>query len=140
MRLGCRGGRPGSPFTVSLRSAERAWRHMRVFEFQTNVSSGPCTGPTKHVPGGPDGTGTCWPGPDNTGPNRPESSMAAYSGPCTITSPNTVIDSKVIRCSSIGVGPGASGLVIKNSYIYGSVPQSSGSQRRSASRTRSRRK
>ena len=52
--------------------------------------------------------------------------MSAYSGPCNITSANTVIDSKVIRCS-ITVGPGASGLVIKNSYIYGSVLQSSGS-------------
>ena len=45
--------------------------------------------------------------------------MAAYTGPCNITVANTVIDSKVIRCSDIAVN--ASGLVIKNSYIYSYV-------------------
>src|SRR5262245_51258905 len=86
---------------------------------QASVAPGPCRGPTNHAPGGPDGTGTCWPGPANTGPDVAETSMAAYSGPCNVTSANTVIESKVIRCNIV-VGPGASGLVIRNSYIFGS--------------------
>ena len=50
--------------------------------------------------------------------------MSAYSGPCKITAADAVIDSKVIRCD---ITVGASGLVIKNSYIYGSVLQEGGS-------------
>jgi hypothetical protein len=50
--------------------------------------------------------------------------MSVYSGPCDITAANTVIDSQVIRCN---ITVGASGLVIKNSYIYGSVLQNGGS-------------
>jgi hypothetical protein len=53
--------------------------------------------------------------------------MATYSGSCTITAANTTIDSKVVNCSPLVVGPNASGLVIKNSYIKGGVIQTSGS-------------
>jgi hypothetical protein len=80
-----------------------------------------CATTTSHVPDGPDGFGGCWPGPSNTGPSAAESSMAAYSGSCTITAANTTIDSKVINCSPLSVGSGASGLVIKNSYVKGGV-------------------
>jgi hypothetical protein len=76
-------------------------------------------GTVKHVPGGYDGMGGCWPGPDNTGPNAVESSMAAYTGSCTISTANTTIDSKVINCSPLEVN--ASGLVVKNSYLKGGV-------------------
>jgi hypothetical protein len=44
--------------------------------------------------------------------------MSAYSGPCTITTPNTVMDSKVIRCD---ISSRSTGLVIRNSYVYGEV-------------------
>ncbi|HSX42782.1 MAG TPA: hypothetical protein VLF59_01715 [Candidatus Saccharimonadales bacterium] len=80
-----------------------------------------CASSTSHVPDGPDGMGGCWPGPSNTGPNAAAGSMATYSGSCTITAANTVIDSKVINCSPLNVGSGASGLIIKNSYVNGGV-------------------
>ena len=88
---------------------------------------GSCAVGTQHVPDGPDGMGGCWPGPSNTGPNAAESSMSAYTGSCTINSPNVTIDSKVVNCSPVFVGSSASGLVIKNSYVKGGVIQSSGS-------------
>lgn len=86
-----------------------------------------CAITTPHVPDGPDGMGGCWPGPANTGPNAAQSSLAAYTGSCTVTAPNTVIDSKVINCSPLIVGSSASGLIIKNSYVLGGVIQNSGS-------------
>ena len=45
--------------------------------------------------------------------------LTAYTGPCTITTPNTVIDSKLITCGTLS--PRASGIVIRNSRIVGSV-------------------
>ena len=80
-----------------------------------SVAANSCATQTQHIPDGPDGSGGCWPGPSNTGPNAPESSMSQYSGSCNITAANTVIDSKVINCSPAFVGTTASGLVIKNS-------------------------
>lgn len=85
------------------------------------ASSGGCAISTPHVPDGPDGMGGCWPGQSNTGPSVPKASMAAYTGPCTITTPNVTIDSKVINCSPLTVGSNASNLIIKNSYLMGGV-------------------
>jgi hypothetical protein len=81
-----------------------------------------CTVSTQHVPGGPDGNGACWPGVDNTGPNAAASSMSTYTGSCTISVANTVIDSKVVNCRTIVVA--ASGFVLKNSYLNGGIVQS----------------
>lgn len=92
----------------------------------TTLAQSACGAPA-NTPGGADPFGGCFPGPNNTGPNAPQSSMAAYTGPCTVTTPNTVIDSKVVNCSPLVVDPGASGLMIKNSYIMGGVIQNSGS-------------
>ena len=85
-----------------------------------------CAATTPGVPDGPDGQGGCFPGPVNTGPNAPQSTMTAYTGPCTISTPNVTIDSKVINCG-IRLQSGASGFTIKNSYLYGAVQQASGS-------------
>jgi hypothetical protein len=82
-----------------------------------------CTGSVPNTPDGPDGMGSCFPGPDNTGPDAPQSSMPAYTGPCSINTPNVTIDSKVIKCSILYVESGAGGLMIKNSYILGGVIQ-----------------
>jgi hypothetical protein len=79
-----------------------------------------CTG-AQHSPGGSDGAGGCWPGSNNTGPNAAESSMSVYTGSCTISAANTTIDSKVINCSPLLVGVGASGLLVKNSYVKGGI-------------------
>jgi hypothetical protein len=83
-----------------------------------------CSSSTSHVPGGPDGNGGCWPGVDNTGPNAAASSMSTYTGSCTISAANTVIDSKVVNCRTIVVA--ASGFVLKNSYLNGGIVQSGG--------------
>jgi hypothetical protein len=78
-------------------------------------TSGPCSGAANHVPGGPDGTGTCWPGPGNTGVPA-GTVLTTYTGPCTITTANTVIDSKIINCSD-GLGVLAANVTIKNSKV-----------------------
>jgi hypothetical protein len=90
------------------------------------VSAGGCAVSTPNVPDGPDPWGGCMPGPSNTGPNAPESSMTAYTGSCTVTAANVVIDSKIVNCSPLTVASSASGLVIKNSYLKGGVIQDSG--------------
>lgn len=82
-----------------------------------------CATTTPHVPDGPDGMGGCWPGPSNTGPNALEADMASYSGPCTITASNTVIDSKVVHCATLLIAAGAQNVLIKNSYVLGGVIQ-----------------
>jgi hypothetical protein len=67
------------------------------------VSSGACAGRAKDVPGGPDGSGRCWPGPDNTGVPA-GTTLTDYTGQesepgvCTITTPNTTIDRKIVNC------------------------------------------
>jgi len=85
---------------------------------------GACDTTTPNVPGGPDGNGGCFPGLANTGPNAAASTMAVYTGSCTISVANTVIDSKVVNCRTIVVA--ASGFVLKNSYLNGGIVQSSG--------------
>jgi hypothetical protein len=80
-----------------------------------------CAVATLHVPDGPDGSGGCWPGPNNTGV-PPGTTLTPYTGPCTITTANVVIDSKTINCDIV-VASGASGLIIKNSQVNGSVGQ-----------------
>lgn len=71
-----------------------------------------------NVPGGTDPAGGCWPGPNNTGVPT-GTTLTAYTGPCTITADNTVIDSKTINCSPIEIQ--AKAVVIKNSKINGQV-------------------
>jgi hypothetical protein len=88
-----------------------------------NVPGG-CASTAANVPDGSDGRGGCFPGPANTGPNKPASSLATYTGSCTINAANTVIDSKVVNCRTIDVR--ASGFVLKNSYLNGAIVQSSG--------------
>jgi len=83
-----------------------------------------CASTTSNVPDGADGKGGCFPGPANTGPSAPASSMGTYAGPCTITGANTVIDSKVVNCRTIDVR--AAGFVLKNSYLNGGIVQSGG--------------
>lgn len=90
------------------------------------VPPGACASSTPNVPDGPDGKGGCFPGVSNTGPNAPAASMATYTGSCNITAANVVIDSRVVNCD-LRLASGASGFVLRNSYLFGSVSQSSGS-------------
>ena len=70
-----------------------------------------------NTPGGPDPWGGCWPGAANTG--VPSGTvLSTYSGPCTITAANTVIDSKIVNC---GLTIRAAGVRITNSKINGTI-------------------
>jgi hypothetical protein len=89
----------------------------------TTPQAGTCASSTRNVPDGPDGRGGCFPGPSNTGPNAPASAMSVYTGPCTITTANTVIDSKVVNCTLVVQ---AGGFVLKNSYLNGWLDQVNG--------------
>jgi hypothetical protein len=90
------------------------------------VDASGCASTSANVPDGSDGRGGCFPGPANTGPNKPASGMATYTGPCTITTANVVIDSKVVNCRTLSVTSSGGGLVLKNSYLNGSIVQSGG--------------
>ena len=83
----------------------------------TSVALGPCNGRIDHVPGGPDGVGTCWPGPNNTGVPA-GTTLTSYTGSCTITTANAVIDGKTVNCS---LSIQAANVTIKNSKVNGTV-------------------
>jgi hypothetical protein len=83
----------------------------------TPSGSGVCTGTATHTPGGPDGMGGCWPNEGNTGvPSG--TTLAAYTGPCTITQPGTVIDKKTVDCN---LDIRAKDVVITKSKINGAI-------------------
>ena len=84
------------------------------------VASTSCGGAV-NTPGGPDPWGGCWPGPGNTGVPAGVS-LSAYSGPCTISVPNTVIDAKLINCALDVTAPG---VTIQDSKINGQVHNNS---------------
>ena len=79
--------------------------------------TGACAGRINHVPGGADGTGTCWPGPHNTGVPA-ATTLTAYAGPCTIQTPNTVIDGKSVSCD---LSIQAANVTIRNTRVNGIV-------------------
>lgn len=71
-----------------------------------------------YVPMGPDPWGGCFPGPGNTGvPTGTQ--LTAYTGPCTITTANSVIDKKTVNCDVLDIQ--AQGIKITNSLINGRV-------------------
>ena len=77
-----------------------------------SAPSGSCSA-AANTPGGADPWGTCWPGPNNTGV-RPGTTLTTYTGPTTISTAGTVIDSKLITgCIVIR----ANNVVIKNSRL-----------------------
>ena len=72
---------------------------------------------TPNTPDGPDPWGGCWPGPATTG--VPDTTpLTNYTGPCTITTAGTVIDSKTTSC---GLSIRAANVTIRNSRVNGSV-------------------
>jgi Bacterial TSP3 repeat len=67
--------------------------------------------------GGPDPWGGCFPGPANTGvPSG--TALTPYTGPCTITTANTLINAKTVNCD---LTIHAANVVITRSAINGSV-------------------
>ena len=85
--------------------------------------TGGCSAPA-NTPGGPDGQGGCFPGPENTGVPA-GTNLTPYTGPCTITTPSTIIDSKIVNCD---LEIKATGVIIRKSEIKGHVqtPESTG--------------
>jgi hypothetical protein len=79
--------------------------------------SGSCPTSGTNVPGGPDGSGGCWPNAANTGIPA-GTALTAYSGPCTITTAGTIIDAKTINCDLIIQ---AANVQVKRSKINGSI-------------------
>jgi hypothetical protein len=78
---------------------------------------GACPVATRNVPDGPDPFGGCFPGPKTTGvPDG--TALTNYTGSCTITAANTVIDSKTVNCR---LSIRAANVVIRNSHINGHV-------------------
>ena len=87
-----------------------------AIKFSTPPAAGTCPN-AQHMPGGPDGMGGCWPYEGNTGvPSG--TTLTAYTGSCTITTANTVIDSKLVNC---GLNIRAANVVVRNSQINGNV-------------------
>ena len=80
------------------------------------TQSGACSA-AANTPGGPDPWGGCWPGANNTGVPA-GTSLTPYSGSCTISASNTVIDAKSFNC---GVVVNGSNVTIENSQISGTV-------------------
>jgi hypothetical protein len=83
----------------------------------TPAPAGLCAQWTPNVADGPDPNGGCFPGPTTTGVPA-GTALTDYTGPCTITQPNTVIDSKTVNCT---LTVQAAGLAVRNSRINGRV-------------------
>ncbi len=81
------------------------------------AGSGGCPISTPNVADGPDPWGGCFPGPTTTGVPA-GTALTNYTGPCDITTANTVIDSKTVNC---GLGIKAANVMIKNSKVLGGV-------------------
>jgi len=88
-------------------------RTITTSDVSGNLNSGYPSGTQVYVPGGPDPWGGCFPSAANTGIPA-GTSLTNYTGPCTITAANTVIDSKNITCD---ITITATGVTIKNSKI-----------------------
>ena len=80
-------------------------------------SPGGCASSVANVPGGRDRFGGCWPGDANTGVPA-GTALSAYTGPCTITAANTVIEAKTVDCV---LTIAAANVQIRNTRINGSV-------------------
>lgn len=70
------------------------------------------------IPGAADPWGTCWPNASNTGVPA-GTALTAYTGSCTVTTNNLVIDAKTINCDPMVVK--AAGVKITRTKINGSI-------------------
>jgi hypothetical protein len=73
-----------------------------------------------NVPGAADPWGGCWPGPGLVGVPV-GTTLTAYTGPCTITVANTVIDAKTVNCDLV---IRAANVGIRNTRVNGMVTNS----------------
>lgn len=78
-------------------------------------NSGYPAGTQVYIPGSPDPWGGCFPSAANTGIPA-GTTLTNYTGPCTITTPNTTITARTINCS---LSIRAANVVIEHSKITG---------------------
>jgi hypothetical protein len=78
----------------------------------TSTTPAECGEPA-NTPGGADPFGGCFPGPDNTGVPD-DVTLTTYTGPCTITLHDTVIDAKIINCD---LAVQTTGVIIRRSQL-----------------------
>lgn len=96
----------------------------KAIKFTAPVSGGTGGGTTTacaagtNVAGSSDGSGGCWPGPSNTGVPA-GTTLTTYTGPCTITTDNTIIDAKTINCSPLQIQ--AKAVTVKRSKVNGQI-------------------
>ena len=91
-------------------------RAVTAGEVTSRLNSGYSAGTQLYVPGAPDPWGGCFPNAANTG--IPAGTiLTAYSGPCTISANNTVIDGKNITCD---LSIAATNVIVRNSKFTGS--------------------
>ena len=84
------------------------------------TSSSPAPSPTSSSPSAPPTTE--WPGPNNTGVPSGVA-LTNYTGPCTITVPNTVIDAKTVNCD---LSVKTTGVKITRSKVNGNISSPGG--------------
>lgn len=89
----------------------------RNLRFVGSVAPETCAG-AAYTPGGSNGRGGCFAGPTNTGVPV-GTNLTTYTGSCTISVANTVIDSKIINCAPILIN--AVNVTISKSRINGYV-------------------
>lgn len=91
-------------------------RVITASDVTNRTNSGYPAGTEVYVPDGPDPWGGCFPGPGTTGIPA-GTTLTNYTGPCTITTANTTIDSKIINCN---MSIRAANVTIRNSRITAS--------------------
>lgn len=118
---------------VALTTADKNWSNTcvrlaqrRVDALTVTPSPSPTATPTTPPPSpsptataSPTSTspGSSWPGPDNTGVPA-GTVLTTYTGPCTITAANTIIDAKSVSCR---LTIQTTGVVITRSRVTGGV-------------------
>ncbi len=88
-------------------------RTITAQDVSNRLNSGYSAGTEVYVPGSPDPWGGCFPNAANTGVPA-GTVLTNYTGPCTITTAGTVIDSKNINCN---LTIDAANVTIRNSKI-----------------------
>jgi hypothetical protein len=87
-----------------------------------NPSTSPSTSPSASPSTSPSEPPTGWPGADNTGVPA-GTTLTAYTGPCTITTPDTVIDAKTVNCD---LDIRTTGVQITRSQVNGAITGTTG--------------
>jgi hypothetical protein len=105
------------PVSSARKVADATASGRSAAKLKTGTGAGGCAVSTPNVPDGPDPAGGCFPGPSNTGVPA-DTPLSDYTGPCTITMADTVIDRKTVTCKIL---VRANGLIIKNSVLKGGV-------------------